>query len=95
MLEDGRDDHRMTLAVERSPAREHFVEHGSERKDVASRVGRLSVQLFRREVLQGTGNHAFTRKCLGLRAGVLEGRRFQSDSRQAKIDQHHTRAGSA
>ena len=62
VLEDGRDDHGLTRAVERSPAREHFVEHRPEREDVASAVGRRAIQLFRRQVVQGAKNHAFPRE---------------------------------
>ncbi len=62
MLEDGRDDHGLARPVERSPGREHFVERGAERKDVASAVGLPTIQLFRRQVVQGAKNHPFPRE---------------------------------
>ena len=69
------------------------MEHGPEREDVASAVGRRAIQLFRRQVVQGAGNHAFTRECLGTRVDVLGGRSLQLDPRQAEIDQDDTRPG--
>ena len=93
MLEDGRDHHGLTLSVERSLPREHFVEHGPEREDVASTVGRRAIQPFRRQVVQGAKNHPFPREPWVALFDVLRGRSRELHPRQTEIEQDDARPG--
>jgi hypothetical protein len=65
----------------RSMPGEHLVEHQPKRKDVAARIGFLTLQLFRRHVLHGADDGAFLSLRLG--AGLLDCRRLNAASRFA------------
>ena len=91
MIEDGRDDHGPTRSVERSLPCEHFVEHGPEREDVASAVGRRAIQLLGRQVVQRAKNHPFPRESRVALFGVLRGRPIELQPCQAEIEQDDAR----
>ena len=62
--QDRRECRHLCRTVERAAARDHFVEHGTEGKDIGSRVRRFSLDLFGSHVSRGAQDRPF----LGLRA---------------------------
>ena len=56
---DRRDQRRLALALEGALARRHFVEHATERPQVAARVGFLALELLGRHVLEGADDGPF------------------------------------
>ena len=59
------------FAVKGHAPRDHLIEADAERVEVAARVGRFSLRVFRRNIVHGT--HGFLRECLGRgRAGNAE-----------------------
>ena len=95
--EDGRDEARLALPLERPAARRHLVEHGAEGEQVAARVGRLPLELLRCHVLHRPdhrpfgGQRAGVRRC-GREAGDPR-RRFRVSPRQPEVEELGAGAG--
>ena len=55
-----------TLAWEGTVPRQHLEDHRAKRKQIGTRIGRLSLELFRRHVGRRTHNHPrLGQLCLG------------------------------
>ena len=64
-VEHTRDDAGPALAWKRPTAGQHLVDHRSERKEIAARIGASSLKLLGRHVLQRTEQRAFIRQRCG------------------------------
>ena len=98
-LEDRRNQAGVTVSCEGLRARGHLVDDGAERKDVRSRIGVLSFQLFGRHVLPRAENRSFRGQWLLLQCRT----RLRSSSvttggprlefGQTKVEELHARPG--
>ncbi len=90
LVENSGDDGGRIRTVEGPAASEHFVQHATEREQVAARIGFLALQLLRRHVLQRAHHFAFARDGLRERGvGFLERSAVLG---QSKIQQLNPRA---
>ena len=85
---ENRRDHRGGIRTfERPAAREHLVQHASEREQVAARVGFLALQLLGRHVLQRADDLAFARDGLRQRrVGFFERTAMLGESKIQQLD---------
>jgi hypothetical protein len=98
VFQDGRNDARLALATERAPSGQHLVEDGTEREQIAPRVGLASFELLRRHVGHSAGQHALAARRLrdgGRHAAVVwrsvEFRQPKVEQLRARLRQHHIR----
>ena len=80
----------MTLPLKRTLARQHFVEHRTQRKNVAPSVELFSFDLLRRHVLKSADNGALLRHRRRACRGSRERRSRRQRNRcfcQAKVEQ--------
>ena len=87
-LEDLRDEARLGGRLEGAVARDHLVEHGAEREDVAARIGLVPFELLGRHVLQRAGDGARRAEigCLVVRVGLRRGQ-LGPCLREAEVEQ--------
>ena len=62
MLEDSGHEARLTLALEGAAAGDHLIQQAAERPDVATHVGRSSLEQFRRHVPLRSENRSLRRQ---------------------------------
>ena len=74
VLEDGADEARLTLPLERALPGEHLVHHRAKREDVGARVGLVAFDLLRRHVLVGAENRPARGQRMVVRIRNLSGR---------------------
>jgi hypothetical protein len=96
--DDGRDDRRLTLPIERASAGEHLVQQHAEGVNIRTCVHLAALELLGRHVMERAEDRALTRERLCARDAVAEqtravgrGKLGQAEVQElrARLGQHH------